>query len=167
MELATVLNELFSQFFVFLPPEHKVLGRTSAAQGFCVPQMPIREQIKVSKSFYLNKGVLGVSRRWGVKGWGLAFLESDPVSAGPHQERLRLSMRGLEELGSHRDHGKNKMEKNLLKRSHVCGFLSLYRLYEEAGFLGGRRGSVRAGSVGPSCRWGNYEGALRFYRGKQ
>lgn len=87
-----------------------------------------------------------------------SFLESDPVSTGPHQERLRLPMRGLEELGSHRDHGKNKMERNLLKRCHVCGFLRVSTGFmKKRGSWEGRGGTVMgaravmAGSVGPSC----------------
>lgn len=139
MELTATLNELFSQFFVLLHPEHKVPGRSSAAQGFCVPRMQTGEQDRPKwVSFYLKKGVLGST---GGKGGGLALLKSDPGSAGPHQERFRLSMRGLEELGSHRDHGKKKMERKESSTEMPCLWLPeiLNRLSEEVGFLGGKK----------------------------
>lgn len=142
MELTATLNELFSQFFVLLHPEHKVPGRSSAAQGFCVPRMQTGEQDRPKwVSFYLKKGVLGST---GGKGGGLALLKSDPGSAGPHQERFRLSMRGLEELGSHRDHGKKKWkEKNLLQKCHACGFLRFSTGFlKKWDFWEGRRGTV-------------------------
>ena len=83
-------------------------------------------------------------------------------------------MRGLEELGSHRDHGKNQMERKESSKEMPSLWLleSSDRLYEEAGFLVGKRRKGKAaawapmeGSLGPSWPQGSTEGILRVYRG--